>query len=83
MVIIASKGGSSKHPAWYHNLKAHPNVTVQYRGVREERVAHEATADERDRLYDRMAAEFATFSAYQERAGKRRIPVMLLARPAS
>ncbi|MBW2245313.1 MAG: nitroreductase family deazaflavin-dependent oxidoreductase [Deltaproteobacteria bacterium] len=83
MVIIASKGGSPRHPAWYHNLKAHPNVTVQYRGVREERVAREATADERDRLYDRMAAEFGTFSAYQERAGPRRIPVMLLARPAS
>ena len=78
MVIIASKGGSPEHPAWYHNLKAHPNVRVQYRGVREMRVAREATADERDRLYDRMAADFPTFTTYQERAGSRRIPVMLL-----
>jgi len=81
MVIIASKGGSPKHPAWYHNLRAHPDVTVQYRGVREARVAREAPADQRDRLYDRMAAEFSTFAAYQERAGSRRIPVMLLGRP--
>ena len=80
MVIVASKGGSPEHPAWYHNLKAHPNVRVQYRGVREARVAREATADERDRLYDRMAADFPTFTAYAERAGSRRIPVMLLGR---
>ena len=78
MVVIASKGGSPEHPGWYHNLRAHPRVHVLYRGAAEERVAREATGEERDRLYARMEAEFPNFTAYQARATNRRIPVMLL-----
>ncbi len=80
MVIIASKGGAPKHPAWYHNLKADPHVVVQYRGGVEDRIAREALGEERDKLFETMAATFSNFAAYQARAADRRIPVMVLSR---
>ena len=79
MIIVASKGGSPAHPAWYHNMKADPRVVVQHRGGIEERIAREAVGAERDALFERMAGSFANFAAYQARAANRRIPVMLLA----
>jgi deazaflavin-dependent oxidoreductase (nitroreductase family) len=81
MVVIASKGGAPHHPGWYHNLKAHPRVRAQYRGVDEERVAREALGAEREELFRRMAATFSNFGAYQKRATGRRIPVMVLSKP--
>lgn len=81
MIVVASKGGSPSHPAWYHNMKSDPRVVVQYRGGVEERIAREAVGDERDALFARMAGAFANFAAYQKRAAERRIPVMVLERP--
>ncbi len=80
MVLVASKGGSPHHPAWYHNLKADPHVVVQHRGGIEQRIAREAEGEERDRLFARMAGSFANFAAYQKRAVNRKIPVMVLSR---
>jgi deazaflavin-dependent oxidoreductase (nitroreductase family) len=78
MIVVASKGGSPAHPAWYHNMKADPRVVVQHRGGVEERIAREAEGEERDILFARMAGTFANFGAYQKRAANRRIPVMRL-----
>jgi deazaflavin-dependent oxidoreductase (nitroreductase family) len=83
MIVVASKGGSPRHPGWYHNLLANPRVRAQYHGVDEERVAREATGAERDELFEQMARTFSNFRAYQRRAGGRRIPVMLLAKSLS
>lgn len=80
MVIIASKGGAPHHPAWYHNLKADPRLVVQYRGAIEDRRAREAVGEEREKLFNRMAATFSNFAAYQARATNRTIPVMVLER---
>ena len=80
MVLVASKGGSAHHPAWYHNLKADPHVVVQHRGGIERRIAREAIGEERERLFARMASTFANFEAYQKRAVNRKIPVMVLSR---
>jgi deazaflavin-dependent oxidoreductase (nitroreductase family) len=80
IVIVASKGGSPAHPAWYHNMKADPHVVVQHRGGIEERIAREAVGAERDALFARMAGTFANFAAYQRRATQRKIPVMVLTR---
>lgn len=78
MIVVASKGGSPAHPAWYHNMKADPRVVVQWRGGIEERIARESEGAERDELFARMAGTFANFAAYQKRAANRRIPVMRL-----
>ena len=81
LIVIASKGGAPVHPGWYHNLKADPRARVQHRGGVEERIAREASGEERDELYARMGDAFSNFVAYQERASNRRIPVMLLSKP--
>ncbi|MCP4907822.1 MAG: nitroreductase family deazaflavin-dependent oxidoreductase [bacterium] len=80
MVIIASKGGASRHPAWYHNLRADPRLVVQYRGAIEDRVAREAVGEEREKLFETMSSIFSNFAAYQARATNRKIPVMVLER---
>ncbi|MEZ4334225.1 MAG: nitroreductase/quinone reductase family protein [Myxococcota bacterium] len=79
MIVVASKGGSPRHPAWYHNMKADPRVVVQWSGGIEARRALEAEGADRDALFSRMAETFANFAAYQKRAANRTIPVMRLA----
>ena len=77
--VIASKGGAPSHPDWYYNLKANPNVEVE---VGTEKFAAKAvitSEPRRTELYERMAAGFAAFNEYKEKAG-RVIPVILLER---
>jgi deazaflavin-dependent oxidoreductase (nitroreductase family) len=79
MVVVASKGGADHHPSWYHNMKVHPKVHVFYRGGDEDRIAREATGEERDELFAEMAATYANFAAYQTHTD-RVIPVMVLSK---
>ncbi len=79
MVVVASNGGAPHHPAWYHNMKAHPQVHVLYREGEDDRIAREATGEERDKLFAEMAATYANFAAYQTHTD-RVIPVMLLSK---
>ena len=53
LVVIASNWGQRRHPAWYHNLRAHPEATVTVGGVSRRVRAHEAVGEERDRLWQR------------------------------
>jgi deazaflavin-dependent oxidoreductase (nitroreductase family) len=83
IVLLASNAGSTRHPAWYHNLRANPEVDVIAPGGRIGRyVAHEAEGAERERLWEIAADLYAGYDVYQDRAGERRIPVMVL-RPAT
>ena len=80
MVIVASKGGSAKHPAWWLNLRANPETKVQV-GSRDLRVRAEETAGEdRERLWRRLVAMYPGYADYQRRTN-REIPVIRL-RPA-
>jgi len=80
LVIIASMGGAPKHPAWFHNIKAHPQVTVE---VGDETFQANATiltdGPERQRLFDQQAALMPNFKEYQEKTS-RVIPVVVLSR---
>jgi len=79
VVLVASKAGSARHPAWYHNLRAHPRVRFLRRGGRRaEYVAREATGPERERLWAKVNDLYAGYETYQGRAGSRRIPVVVL-----
>ena len=81
LLVIASKGGAPTHPDWYHNLVANPEVTVE---VGTETFPARATVpdgEERDRLFNQMAAQMAGFTDYQ-RNTTRRIPVVVLERTA-
>ena len=76
-VIFASKGGAPSNPAWYHNLMAHPNTTIEVGTDTLDVVASEATGDERDRLYGAQAESSPQFAEYQAKTD-RVIPVVLL-----
>jgi deazaflavin-dependent oxidoreductase (nitroreductase family) len=76
-VIFASKGGAPENPAWYHNLKAHPDTRVEVGGETIEVVAEEAEGEERDRLFNAQAKASPQFGEYQEKTA-RRIPVVVL-----
>lgn len=77
-VVFASKGGAPNHPAWYHNLTAHPDVEVEVGTDTLPVRASEAEGEERDRLFSAQAQRSPAFAEYQVRAGNRVIPVMVL-----
>ena len=80
LVIVASKGGAPTNPAWYHNLKAHPVVTVELGGETfEARASVTKPEPERRRLYDQHSAINPGFKDYEKRT-TRRIPVITLRR---
>ncbi len=82
IVIVASMSGAPRHPAWYHNLVAHPQVTIEIGGKRFEATAHVAEEAERRRLYDQHALTNPSFLEYEARTS-RVIPVIVLQRHAS
>ena len=79
IVVVASKGGAPTHPAWYHNLVAHPKVKVELGGETFEAKANVATDAEYERLYKRHADINPSFHDYRART-TRKIPVVLLER---
>ncbi|MFJ9590901.1 nitroreductase family deazaflavin-dependent oxidoreductase [Streptomyces acidicola] len=77
--VIASNGGKDNPPAWYFNLKANPELTVEIGTDSYQAVATEISGTERDELYARMAAADPAFAAYETKTD-RKIPVIELAR---
>jgi deazaflavin-dependent oxidoreductase (nitroreductase family) len=78
LVVIASNYGRPHHPAWYHNLRAHPRAAVTVHGVDREVVAHELIGPERDRCFLKAAEIHPGFAVYEDRAANRTIPVLRL-----
>jgi deazaflavin-dependent oxidoreductase (nitroreductase family) len=76
-VIVASKAGAPRHPAWFHNLKAHPDTTVQVGSRRLAVRARVASADERSRLWPKVVTAYGGYAGYQKRT-KRQIPLVIL-----
>jgi len=80
LVIVASKGGAPTNPAWYHNLKANPVVTIELGGEKFKARATVARPEaERKRLYDQHAAINPGFKDYEKKTD-RIIPAILLQR---
>jgi deazaflavin-dependent oxidoreductase (nitroreductase family) len=78
LVIVGSSGGSVRHPAWVHNLRAHPRATVTRARETVEMTAREVTdPDERDRLWPFVVEQFPLYATYQRRT-KRLIPLFVL-----
>ena len=77
VTIIASKAGDEKHPAWFHNLRAHPDVTFGGIAMRATVVSDEA---ERERLWALADRVFAPYATYRRDAAKtnRTIPIVQL-----
>lgn len=79
LFIFGSKSGAPGHPDWYHNLLAHPAVTVEIGDQTYSAIAKPLTGAERDRIYDRWAEQYPQFREYQEKT-TRTIPVIELER---
>jgi len=77
VVLIASRGGHRDHPAWYHNVVANSEVELWTKGGGGHYRAREATRKERERLWALATGFYPGFARYQERAGDRRIPVIV------
>jgi deazaflavin-dependent oxidoreductase (nitroreductase family) len=77
VVLIASKGGADRNPAWYHNVSANPDVQLWNSGGGGRYRAREADGGERERLWNLATTFYAGFGDYQERADNRTIPVIV------
>ncbi len=81
IAVIGTRFGSTRHPGWYHNLRARPEATVEIKGERRTYSAREAEGDERAEIWERAVRMYSGYETYGSRAG-RKIPVMVLT-PAS
>jgi deazaflavin-dependent oxidoreductase (nitroreductase family) len=78
-VLIASKAGAEHHPAWYHNIVANPDVTLEVGDERFPARAEVATGAERERLFQERIAVMPRFGRYRELTS-REIPVVVISR---
>ena len=74
---MASRGGDDRHPAWYLNLQADPNVSVKMQDGTRPMLARTATAEERERIWPELTKDFGNYAGYQKKTD-REIPVVLL-----
>jgi F420H(2)-dependent quinone reductase len=81
-LAVASKGGAPKNPLWYHNLLAHPDITVEAEGEKFEATARLLSGEEREKAFTKAITVFPNYAEYQKRTS-REIPVFLLERGAS
>ncbi len=77
IVLVASKGGYPKNPAWFHNLKANPDTAIQIGSRRLNVHAREATPQERERLWSLMVGVYSGYEGYRRRTD-RQIPLIVL-----
>lgn len=77
LIVIASYGGRDRHPEWYLNLEAHPEVEVEVRGDRFEMMARTADPRERSHWWPKVVAAYAGYQVYQART-RREIPIVIL-----
>ena len=75
--VIASVGGAPKHPVWFLNLMASPEVTLQDGANVYEMAAHEASGDERKRWWGLAIEAWPAYAEYQTKTD-RQIPVVVL-----
>jgi len=76
-VLVASKGGYPRHPAWFHNLRAHPDTTIQVGRRRLSVHARVASDEEYEQLWPQAVRTYRGFAGYQARA-ERKIPLVVL-----
>jgi deazaflavin-dependent oxidoreductase (nitroreductase family) len=77
LVVVASKGGFPKHPAWFHNLIANPDTTAQVGTERRPVHARVATPEESERLWPKADAAYSGYREYRART-EREIPLVIL-----
>ena len=77
LVLVASFGGDDRHPAWYLNLQANPEVRATIAGSTRTMIARIATEEERAELWPQITSVFEGYACYQKRT-QRKIRVVIL-----
>ena len=80
LIVFASNVGAPTHPAWYHNLVAHPQVTVELGTETFDAIAVVTEGAERNRIWGRTIEQYPFFTDHQAKT-TRQIPVIALERP--
>ncbi len=75
--VVASLGGAPKHPVWYYNIVAHPQVELQDGEVTKDYEAREVSGDEKAAWWERAVAAWPDYAEYQKKTD-RQIPVFVL-----
>ena len=75
--VVASQGGSPKHPVWYYNLKKQPHVELQDGALKRDYTARELAGDEKVMWWDRAVETWPPYADYQTKTD-RQIPVFVL-----
>jgi F420H(2)-dependent quinone reductase len=78
VAVVASKGGQPTHPAWFHNLNANPDTTIQIGSEVRDVRARVATDAERDRLWPEFRSFYPGYDFLQRLATSRKIPIVIL-----
>ena len=79
-LVVASAGGSAHHPAWYHNIAAHPDqVWIEFGGQELRVTPTQLEGDDREQAWQRITKAMPRYSGYQQKTD-RGIPVIRLAR---
>jgi deazaflavin-dependent oxidoreductase (nitroreductase family) len=78
VAVMASKGGQPTHPAWFHNVKANPETTIQIGSLIRDVRARVATDEERERLLRKFVAVYPGSDFFQRNAKGRKIPIVIL-----
>jgi deazaflavin-dependent oxidoreductase (nitroreductase family) len=77
-VLVATNFGQKHNPAWYYNLKAHPECEVTYKGHAQKFIARETVGEEYQKYWEMALTYYSGYEKYRERAAPRHIPVMVL-----
>ena len=78
IAVVASKAGQPTNPAWFHNLRANPETTIQIGSAIRDVRARVATDEEHDRLWPRFLEFYPGYDFFQELARDRKIPIVIL-----
>ena len=78
IALIGSNFGRAHHPAWVHNLRAHPECVVHFGPRPEKYFAHETEGEERTRYWNLALDHYKGYAAYEQRAAPRKISVWIL-----
>ena len=76
--IFASKGGAEDNPDWFHNLKAHPAVSIEVGTTEVDVKARIAEGEEQDAIWARQKTDFPQFAEYEQKTSRAQIPVIVL-----
>jgi F420H(2)-dependent quinone reductase len=78
VAVVGSKAGQPTHPAWFHNLKANPDTTIQIGAEARSVRARVATDEERALLWPKLVAGYPGYEWFQRHAKGRKLPIVIL-----